>query len=238
MKRFPAIVMFVLTALPLWSAPVAAVCLLTCTATVAQAETETADDDGEHAVSDHDHETDHGDAHEGEAGHDEHAKTPILSFDFGSAFWNLVIFLAVLAILSTFVWPNVLGGLQAREEKIREDLEAAEKANAEAQALLAGYQTKLDDAATEAQTMIAQARKDAEASGQKLIEEAKAEAAAQRERAVADIETAKRVALADLASQTSEMAMQVARGVVGRELSADDHADLINQALERMPSSN
>jgi len=179
--------------------------------------------------------------HDGEASHDGHAeesKTPILSFDFGSAFWNLVIFVCVMAVLSIFVWPNVLGGLQSREDKIREDLESAEKANAEAQSILAGYQTKLDDAATQTQAMLAEARRDAETNGQKIIDQAKVEAVAQRERAVADIENAKKVAMAEIASRTSDIAMQVARGVVGRELSADDHADLIQQAMQRLPSQN
>ncbi len=65
----------------------------------------------------------------------------------------------------------------------------------EARALLADYQAKLDDSATQVQAMLAEARKDAEATGQRIVEEAKAEAERQRERAIADIETAKKVAL-------------------------------------------
>ncbi|MEM9365810.1 MAG: F0F1 ATP synthase subunit B [Planctomycetota bacterium] len=192
--------------------------------------------DHDHADGDHDHGDDaHG---EGEHHDEGHAETPLLSFDVGSAIWNLIIFLCVLAILSKFVWPSVLGGLQAREEKIREDLQAAEKANADAKSLLADYQAKLDEASTQVQTMLADARRDAEAAGQKIVAEAKEEAAAQRERAVADIDNAKKVAMSELAGQTSDLAMKVARGVVGRELSATDHADLIRQAMDQVPSQN
>ncbi|MEP3834045.1 MAG: ATP synthase F0 subunit B, partial [Rhodopirellula bahusiensis] len=88
------------------------------------------------------------------------------------------------------------------------------------------------------QTMLADARRDAEANGQKIVDAAKVEAAAQRERALSDIENAKKVAMAEMAGQTSNLAMQVARSVVGRELSADDHADLIRQSMERLPSQN
>lgn len=179
-----------------------------------------------------------GDSHGAVDAHGDREKTPILSFDFGSAFWNLVVFVCVLIILSIFVWPSVLGGLQSREDKIREDLESAEKANADAQAILAGYQSKLDEAAVQTHAMLAEARRDAEVNGQRIIDQAKAEAAAQRERAVADIENAKKVAMADIATQTSEMAMQVARGIVGRELNASDHSDLIAQAMRRLPSNN
>lgn len=172
-------------------------------------------------------------------GHGDPPNTPpLLSFDFGSAICNIAIFLGVFAILAKFVWPAILGGLQAREDKIHDDLEAAEKANAEAKALLADYQAKLDDAASQVQATLAEARKDGEATGQRIVAEAKAEAERQRERAIAEIETAKKVALAELAGQTSDMAIHVAKQVVGRELQAADHADLIRQALDKLPSNN
>lgn len=174
-----------------------------------------------------------------EGGHDEaHDTPPLLSVDIGSAICNIAIFLGVFAILAKFVWPAILGGLQARENKIHDDLEEAQQANADAKALLADYQAKLDDVATQVQTTLAEARKDGEATGQRIVDEAKAEAERQRERAIADIETAKKVALSELAGQTSDMAIDVARQVVGRELKADDHAELIRQALSRMPSNN
>ena len=194
-------------------------------------------EDHDHLDGDHEHDATLGD-HDSELHVEDHASTPLLSFDVGSAVWNLIIFLCVLAILSKFVWPGVLGGLQAREEKIREDLESAEKSSAEAKQMLSDYQLKLDEAASQVQTMLADARRDAEANGQKIVDAAKVEAATQRERALADIENAKKVAMAEMAGQTSKLAMQVARSVVGRELSADDHADLIRQSLERLPSQN
>jgi F-type H+-transporting ATPase subunit b len=131
-----------------------------------------------------------------------------------------------------------LGGLQAREDKIHGELEAAAQANTEAKTLLSEYQAKLDDAASQVQVMLADARKDGEASGQRIVDEAKSEAERQRERAIADIETAKKVALSELAGQTSDMAINVAKQVVGRELRAEDHADLIRQSLDRLPSNN
>lgn len=177
-----------------------------------------------------------GDSHDADHGHGDHP--PLLSIDFGSAVINLAIFLGVFAVLAKFVWPVILGGLQAREEKIHDDLASAEKANADAKSLLTEYQAKLDEAANQVQEMLASARKDAEAAGQRIVDEAKSEAERQRERAVSDIETAKKVAISELAGQTSDMAIQVAKQVVGRELKAEDHAELIRQSLERLPSNN
>lgn len=183
----------------------------------------------------------HGEGAYDDAGHghqDPPGTPPLLQFDAGSAIANIAIFIGVFAILSKLVWPVILEGLKARESKIRSDLEAADLAHREAKALLDGYQSKLDEASAQVQAMLTEARKDGEASGQRIIEEAKAEAERQRVRAIADIETAKKVAIADLAGQTSDLAMQVARKVVGRELSANDHGDLIRQSLDRLPSKN
>ena len=161
-----------------------------------------------------------GDSHDADHGHGDHP--PLLSIDLGSAVINLAIFLGVFAVLAKFVWP----------------VASAEKANADAKSLLTEYQAKLDEAANQVQEMLASARKDAEAAGQRIVDEAKSEAERQRERAVSDIETAKKVAISELAGQTSDMAIQVAKQVVGRELKAEDHAELIRQSLERLPSNN
>lgn len=180
-----------------------------------------------------------GEHHDGDHHDADHAATPpLLQFDLGSAICNLLIFLGVFGILAKFVWPPILDGLRAREEKIHGDLIRAEKANEDAKTMLAEYQSKLDEAQTEVQAMLASSRKDAEASAARIAEQAKADADRQRERAVADIEAAKKIALADLADQTSSMAIGVASKVVGRELRPEDHAELIRHSLDRMPSQN
>lgn len=178
---------------------------------------------------------DHDDA---DAAHAEEAMPPILSFDPGAAVANLAIFLGVFAILAKFAWPVILGGLKAREEKIASDLSEAQAANQLAAAKLAEYEQQVQQAATEAQGILAEARRDAQSNAVKIVEDAKADAKRQGERALADIETAKKVALSEIASQTSALAMGVAKQVVGRELKADDHADLIRNALDQVPSKN
>ena len=86
--------------------------------------------------------------------------------------------------------------------------------------------------------MIAEARKDAEAAGQKLVAAAQEEAARQRDRAIADIEAAKRIALSELATQSTDVAMSLAQRVVGREVRAEDHQGLIQEMLGKLPSNN
>ncbi len=60
--------------------------------------------------------------------------------------------------------------------------------------------------------------KDAEAAGQRILADAQAEATRQKDRALADIESAKVAALSELGAKSTDIAFSLARGIVGREL--------------------
>lgn len=154
------------------------------------------------------------------------------------AFFSAVVFALLLVVLTTTAWKPILQGLEKRERGIADNISRAEKAAIEATAKLAEYEAKLATAAEESQRIVAEARKDAEAAGQKLIAAAQEEAARSRDRAVADIESAKRVALSELAAQSTDLAMSLAQRVVGREVRAEDHQGLIKDMLTKLPSQN
>ncbi|MEL7265318.1 MAG: F0F1 ATP synthase subunit B [Planctomycetota bacterium] len=212
----------------------------------AQLESDAADtDDHDHADHDDgDHEHDaagHGSADGHGGGHDgEHASDPsgLLSANIGQMLANLAIFGLTFFILAKFVWPVILDGLQSREESIRGDLDAAARDKDEAQRLRAELQAELDAAHTQAQAIISDATKSAETRAAQIESDAKDAADRRVARAEDEIATAKRAALAEMADQTSGIAMSLARQVVGRELNEGDHADLIRQSLEQFPSNN
>lgn len=154
------------------------------------------------------------------------------------AFFSAAVFILLLFVLIPTAWKPIMQGLEKRERGIADNISRAEKAANEAAAKLAEYQAKLAAAAEESQRIMAEARKDAEAAGQKLIAAAQEEAARSRDRAVADIESAKRVALSELASQSTDLAMSLAQRVVGREVRAEDHQGLIQDMLTKLPSQN
>ena len=61
----------------------------------------------------------------------------------GVTIWTLVVFVVLLVILAKTAWPAILKVVEEREAKIQAQLDAAEKANAEAQRVLAVYQQQL-----------------------------------------------------------------------------------------------
>ena len=161
----------------------------------------------------------------------------LLDVDLGSAIWNLIVFLLLLAVLAKFVWPPILKGLQQRDEKLRSDLEGAERANRDAQETLNQYKTQLAEAQREAQRIIEQSRSDAQRVGAELKEQAQNELTQMRQRAEADIETAKQQAIADLYEQTAVLATQVAGQILKREIRPEDHQSLVQESLSGLAAT-
>ncbi len=173
--------------------------------------------------------------HAGDAGHGAgHDAPPLLSVDLGAAVWNILIFFAVVFVLGKFVWPQILEGLRAREGKIRDDLEQAEKANADARRALEEYKQRLAEAQAESRQMIEQARTDAEQLRAKLKTDTESEVQQLRDRATQDIDRAKQQALTDLYAHSAELATAVAAKILQRQVTPDDTQRLIDESLQEM----
>ncbi|MDP1994372.1 MAG: hypothetical protein Q8K40_03905, partial [Ignavibacteria bacterium] len=60
----------------------------------------------------------------------------LLSVNPGLAFWTVLTFLILLFILKKFAWKPILAALDEREQKIKDSLLMAEKANEEAKQMI------------------------------------------------------------------------------------------------------
>ncbi len=90
---------------------------------------------------------------------------------------TLIVFALLLMGLTTFAWKPIAEGLEKRERSIAANIKNAEQASKDAASKLVEYEAKLAAAAQEAQQIVADARKDAEAAGQRLLVSAQEEAA-------------------------------------------------------------
>jgi len=161
-----------------------------------------------------------------------------LTIDPDLAWFTLVVFVLLLLVLTKFAWKPLMTGLEQRERTIANMIDEAKRNNEEAAARLQDYERKLSEAATEAHEVIVQARRDGVAAGEKLLEEARASADRERQRALADIETAKNAAVQQIADQSATLAFSLARKLIHRELRPEDHSALIRESLEQFPSEN
>jgi F-type H+-transporting ATPase subunit b len=160
------------------------------------------------------------------------------AFAVDMALYSFVVFLILVGILWMFAWGPITKALDAREEGILAKINDATAASEKAQATLAEYQAKLDAGAEEVREMLAEARRDAEATKARITADAEAVAAKERQRAIDDIHRAKEGALQELAELSATQAVELAQGIVGRQITGEDHSRLVQEAVERLPSSN
>ena len=162
----------------------------------------------------------------------------LLEVKSDKAIWSAVVFLLLFGGLYVIAWKPITEALEKRERSIASQISDAKRSADEAMAKLKEYDAKILSAHSQAAEIVTQARKDAETAGQRIVAEAQSEASRQRDRALADIESAKQGALSDIAARSTDIAFSLARRVVGRELRPDDHSQLIAESLKKMPSQN
>ena len=137
----------------------------------------------------------------------------------GLIFWMTVAFVAILYILGKFAWKPILKALKERETSIDEALHAADKARDEMKQLQFSNEQLLKEAKNERDAILAQARKIKDS----IIEESKVKAHEEANRiflsAKESIENEKMSAIIDLKNQIGELALEVARKILIRELS-------------------
>lgn len=158
---------------------------------------------------------------------------PPLAFRVDTMIFSLIIFLGLAAVLFKFAWKPIMEGLEAREKRIADNIDAADLAKSQALAQLQSYEDKLAGAQGEAAALIAEAKQDAVTAKDKIMAEAAEEAQRTRDRALADIESAKSAAVRELAETSVDSAVELAGSIVGRSLNKQDHADLIEKSIEQ-----
>jgi F-type H+-transporting ATPase subunit b len=134
----------------------------------------------------------------------------------------LVVFGFVFAVLAVKVWPAIASGLDERANKIKNEIEAAEAARAQAKSAL----KEIDKARTAANALSADLRAKAET-----------DMAAMKAKALADIEAAKRVALAEIYVESANLATAVAGKILQREINRNDQSRLVEDALNELKTA-
>ena len=152
--------------------------------------------------------------------------------------WGTASFLVLLIAVWKFGVPAVKNMEKAREDRIRNDLEGAEKAKAEAEAEKAQYLAQIAGAKDEAGRIIEEARQAAETVRADLIARAEQEANEIRARAQADIANQRNQALAQLRTEVASLSIDLASRIVERNLDNDANRQLVDSFIDQVARSN
>ena len=157
-----------------------------------------------------------------------------IGIDFWTALFILLNTLAIFLVARKYLIGPVRKLIEARQKEIDDMYETAGNAREEAMAMKEEYLKKLNDAQMTSDKIV----KDAVARGQKreeeIVEKAKNEAGQILQKAQDDIRLEKKKAVNEAKNEISDMALEIAGKVVGRQLSAADKAEMIDRFIDEL----
>jgi F-type H+-transporting ATPase subunit b len=152
----------------------------------------------------------------------------------GTFFIELAVSIVLILLIMKYVIPPLNAAMERRQEQIRSSLEAADQARADAAAADDERRSVLEEARVTAREIVAQANRTAE----QVRTEAQAKGQSEYERILGNAETevglARQRAVEEAANRMSEIVMEVVEQVIGREVDAEAHRDLIDEAVRAL----
>jgi F-type H+-transporting ATPase subunit b len=158
-----------------------------------------------------------------------------LSVDTTLLWSTLVLFVLFAWVLGKFAWGPLLKILDERETGIRDSVESAEKAAAEAKALVAKHQEMLRDAGREREEILARALKEAETVRSDLVEKARSDAEGIVQKTREQMQHEKNQAIAELREQVADIAVEAAGKIVRSSLTPEAQKKLVDDYIAQLP---
>ena len=144
-------------------------------------------------------------------------------------FGQSIAFFFFVLFCMKYVWPPLLAAMQAREKRIEEGLEAADRADKDLELAKQQAEGQVADAKEQAAAILDQAKKRAD----QMVEEAKQQAKDEADRikaaAQAEIDQELSQAKEALRGQVATLALAGAEKVLGESVDANRHAAMLEK---------
>lgn len=162
----------------------------------------------------------------------------LFRIDPGVVIWTWIAFILVLIVLGKSTWKIIIKGLNARAEKIQDDLKEAEKIRETAKKSLAAYREQIDNAKNEANSIIENARVEAGRVRENIISAAREEAEANKNKIMLEIDRAKEEVTNNVRKQTVDIAVVMAETILKRNITKEDNQALIDEFINNVEKEN
>ena len=162
----------------------------------------------------------------------------LVSPSLGLMVWTLLAFIVTLYVLGKYAFPRINEALEKRQHMIEESIETAERARAESAELLEEYRARLREARTQAEEIIARARKAGEVHERETIEEARTKREELLEQTRRDIEAETRHAIQEIRAEVADLTILATEKVTRKALDDDDQKRLVEEALGELDFSS
>ena len=155
----------------------------------------------------------------------------------GLMIWTIVCFLITLFVLKRFAFGPVQQMIDQRRERIRQSLEEADNAREEARELLEEHRKLIAGARSDADEILGEARRIAEANERRMKEELEADRQRRLEETRKEIEAETRRALEQIRLEVVDLSLLAATKVTRKSLDDADHRRLIEEAVGELDFS-
>ena len=149
--------------------------------------------------------------------------------------WTAVTFLLLIVVLGKFAWGPILQQIETREKTISEAIESAKQERLQAEKASLEMKTALEKARSEAAEMIRRNQQEVAAAKAALLAAAKQESDNLLESARKTIQEEKRQALAELRSQTVDLAIDAATRLVQMNMDPQKQKQLVEEYIAKLP---
>jgi F-type H+-transporting ATPase subunit b len=158
----------------------------------------------------------------------------LVSPDIGLMIWTLLVFGVSFWILGKYVFPRIAEALDRRQTAIEESIDAAERTRKEADQILAEYRERLSEARSQADEIVARARKTGEAAESEIVAEARTKREEMMEQTRRDIEAETRRAIQEIRAEVADLTVMATEKVTRKALTDEDHKRLVEEALAEL----
>jgi F-type H+-transporting ATPase subunit b len=158
----------------------------------------------------------------------------LVSPNVGLMIWTLVVFGITLYVLWKAAFPRIAEALDKRQHMIEESIDAAERTKAEADQLLADYRARLSDARSQADDIVARARRTAEAAENETIADARVKREEMMDQTRRDIEAETRRAIQEIRAEVADLTVLATEKVTRKSLDSADQKRLVEEALAEL----
>jgi F-type H+-transporting ATPase subunit b len=149
-------------------------------------------------------------------------------------FWSLFSFGLLFILLKKYAFPPILEGLEAREKKIRGDIEGAEKLNKEAVAMREDLAKELKDAHEKANTIVQMATTESKKIQEKALEETQAKVKQMQSDMEREIEMSRNKLMGEVRSFTAALTIASTEKFLKKTMDDKDRKRLTEESIEEV----
>ena len=165
------------------------------------------------------------------------SSNPLIQVTPGLMIWTLVSFAITLYILKRYAFGPIQKLIDDRRERIRQSVEEADRVRDEARALLEEHKALIGQARADAEGILAEARRIADAQQQRMREETEEDRKRRLEETERQIQQATVQALAEIRLEVANQALLAAEKITRGALTDKDQQRLIDEALAEIDFS-